>query len=117
MFVKNSILNVPLTTVIRGIYVEGKTMGDRNYKASGQKFGGGMNALARSSVSAGVSSYSGSGDSTADAKAIAANRAAMAGNEDPIARANRISKEKKAQAEAKAKAKAAADAVAAAQVQ
>jgi len=90
-------------------------MGDRSYKAGyqGAKFGGALNALARSNASAGVSSFAGAGDSTADAKAIAAKRKAMAGNEDPIAYAQRIAKEKKALAEAKAKAKAEAEAKAA----
>jgi len=94
-------------------------MGGNSYSAgyAGQKFGGKLNALARDNGSAGVSAYAGAGDSTADAKAIAANRKAAAGNEDPIAYAMRIAKEKKAQAEAKAKAKAEAEAKAKAEAE
>jgi len=86
-------------------------MGGNSYKV-GQRVMGGMNALARDNSSAGVASYAGAGDVNADARAIAANRAAQAGNEDPIAYANRIAKEKKALAEKKAKAKAEAEAAA-----
>ena len=88
----------------------GGNSGYTNRRDTGQRFGGKLNALARDNSSAGVSSYAGAGDSTADAKAIAANRRAMAGNEDPIAYAVRIAKEKKALADAKAKAKEKAEA-------
>lgn len=91
-------------------------MGEKRY-TSADRFGGRENALARDNGSASVSAYSGSGDSTADAKAIAAMRKEQAGNEDPIAYAMRISKEKKALAAKKAKEKADAEAQASARTE
>jgi colicin import membrane protein len=113
---RNVNFNLNYSIVIRDIYLEDTTMGDRSYKA-GQARSTGMNALARDNSSVGVSAYSGAGDVNADARAIAANRAAQAGNEDPIAYANRIAREKKALAEKKAKEKAAAEAKAKAEAE
>lgn len=90
-------------------------MGNERYRAGsgGGRFGGAMNNLAREHSSASVSAYTGT-EQKPDVSAMDVQkyREKLAGNEDPIARAVRIAKEKKALAEAKAKAKAEAEAAA-----